>query len=274
MTNIKITLTRAVLVLFLSFSLQAKEDISVTVYGDGYYPPFSWQQDGRFVGIYPTILRNAFDRMDGYDIKIVPVPWKRGLHILKYGKAFALFPPYYHPKTRPYMSYSVPILEEKTRLVCHKDFFGKSRERWPEDFYGASIGRSLGYLIGGESFQEAIEQKKIKVIELQDSNHNLMLMVGNGRIDCYVDEASALEVELNYLKASLEYKTLAENIFMGPIVNHQRGYLGFTNENLDMYPYKNDFVNKFNQIILDMQNSGDIERVINESLKAYQEDLK
>lgn len=41
-----------------------------------------------------------------------------------------------------------------------------------------------------------------------------------------------------------------------------------------MYPYKNDFVNKFNQIILDMQKSGDIERVINESLKAYQEDLK
>ena len=267
MKTIYLALISFTLALLLSFDLQAEEEIHVTVYGEAYYAPFSWQQDGRLVGIYPAILSRAFDRMEGYDIEIAPIPWKRGLRYLEYGKAFALFPPYFHPKIRPYMSYSVPILVEQTRVVCHKDFFDKPRERWPEDYYGAVIGRSLGYAIGGESFEQAIRQEKIKVIELQDSHQNLMLMVGNGHIDCYVDESHVLEIELKQLKDTWEYKTLAENIVFGPIVYSQEAYLGFTKANLQLYPYKDDFVNQFNRIITEMQESGEIEQIVQECLR-------
>ena len=270
MKTIYLALISFILALLLSFDLQAEEEIHVTVYGDAHYAPFSWQQSGSLVGIYPAILRRAFNRMEGYNIEIVPIPWNRGLRYLEYGKAFALFPPYFYPKIRPYISYSVPILPEQTGVLCHKDFFDKPRERWPEDYYGALIGRSVGYVIGGKNFQQAIQHGKIKIIEIQDSHHNLILMVGNGHIDCYLDEIHVLEYELKQLKDIWEYKKLAENIIFGPIVYSQMVYLGFTKTNLQMYPYKDDFVNQFNRIITEMQKSGEVEQIVQEYLSTRQ----
>ena len=260
--------------LSLPFSLQAAEEVHVTVYGDAHYPPYSWKQNDKLVGIYPAILRRAFARMKGYRIEMVPIPWKRGLRYLEHGRAFALFPPYLHLKKRPYMSYSTPILPEQVRVVCHERiFFNKPRERWPEDFYGALIGKNLGFAIGGEKFYQAIRDKKLRVREIEDSRKSL-LMVASGRLDCYINDINAIEFEVKRLKADVQYSEIIMNIAFGPVISEEMGYLGFTRNNPELYPYKEDFVIKFNQIILGMQEVGEIEKIIQEFFHSLQTELK
>lgn len=234
--------------LFL-FGSEAAEENHVIVYGDANYPPYSWKENDNITGVYPAILRKAFARMEGYDIEIVAIPWKRGLRYLEHGNAFALFPPYLRPKARPYISYSVPILAEQTRVVCHKDVFDKPRERWPEDFNGLLIGQNLGFVIGGAKFQQAIQEKKLRVVELRNSRQNL-LMMASGRLDCYINAITAIEFEIEQIKAIPQYSELVKNITLGPVVFDEMGYLGFTKINPDMYPYERGFVNQFNQIFI------------------------
>ncbi len=97
------------------------ENIAVTLYGDDSYPPYSFLNKGKIEGIYPHIMQQVAERIEGYDIKITLLPWKRALRLAKKGQIFAVFPPYYLPDRRPYFSeYSVPILPEETIAYCAK----------------------------------------------------------------------------------------------------------------------------------------------------------
>jgi polar amino acid transport system substrate-binding protein len=74
-------------------------DIPVTIYADAGYQPYSYAgKDGQAAGLYAEIVKVAFARMHGYRIDIKPVPWKRGMAMLKNGTAFALYPPYMNLK--------------------------------------------------------------------------------------------------------------------------------------------------------------------------------
>ena len=68
------------ILLLLSWRAVAFEPpVKVLVYGDDAYPPYSYAENGIARGIYSDILRRVFEDMPGYKIKIVPIPWKRGL---------------------------------------------------------------------------------------------------------------------------------------------------------------------------------------------------
>lgn len=67
-------------------------DITVTVYADQGYPPYSYAQDGQPTGIYHAIVKVAFSRMEGYRIDIKVVPWKRGTKLLEERQGFVLYP--------------------------------------------------------------------------------------------------------------------------------------------------------------------------------------
>ncbi|UUZ53760.1 hypothetical protein LP419_34955 [Massilia sp. H-1] len=60
--------------------------------------------------------------MKGYRITIKPVPWKRGMSMLKAGTAFALYPPYMNLKEEPFTwPYSLPLFEEIVVAVCTRE---------------------------------------------------------------------------------------------------------------------------------------------------------
>ena len=44
----------------------------VTIYSDAGYPPYSYVDDGKAVGIYAEIMRRAFARMPRYAVTIEP----------------------------------------------------------------------------------------------------------------------------------------------------------------------------------------------------------
>ncbi len=252
-----------IVLLFFSAILLG-QSVNVTVVGDEAYPPYSYREGREMRGIYVEILKRAFAKMPGYNVKIVPMPWKRGLKGVETGDIFAIFPPYKHPGKRPFINpYSVPIVEETVIVMCRDEVLSKKRTTWPEDFYGLKIGVNTGFSIGGDKFIAAVKQGKIKRDESKTNDQNLMKL-GVGRIDCYLNDRIAILTALKNLKKKGAYKEGGSHAKLkeGVVVNREWGYLGLTDRDKGKFKFKNDFLQKFNKVIEEMKNSGEIRKII------------
>lgn len=61
------------------------QNIDVVIYGDENYPPYSYVENGIFKGIYTEIIREAAKEIEGYNVELKPVPWRRGLKLIENG---------------------------------------------------------------------------------------------------------------------------------------------------------------------------------------------
>jgi len=236
--------------------------IPVTVYADDAYPPYSYVRNGKPLGIYADIFNLAFSRMPNYHVTIVPVPFKRGLRMLETGRGFALYPPYYYANKRAYLDpYSKPVLKEEVAVYCDSKYVSNLDERivWPDDYFGLTIGINESFEIGGDQFWKARDEGNIKVEPAKDNRENI-LKLRAGRTHCYVNDKLSILWELKELKRlgliekDTEFK-LAIN------VSSEHGYLAYTAISKERYPYKADFVETLDKIILEMQNNGEIEMI-------------
>lgn len=236
----------------------------VTVYCDDNYPPYSYEVEGKARGVYPAILTQVFSRMEGYRVTILPIPWKRGLHYIKNGEAFAIFPPYYRPKLRPYMwPYSTPILREELVVFCREDVLAVTPgKKWPDDFFGLTIGKNAGFASEGTDFNEAVKNGKI-VIDEAKSNRINILKLGLKRTDCYINDRLSITWELNQLKKEGLYDEGGKHevIREALTISSEWGYLGFTRRDFGRFYFKEDFITKFNTVIHAMQANGEIQTI-------------
>ncbi|MCG9595554.1 ABC transporter substrate-binding protein [Vibrio sp. Isolate25] len=258
---------RWILILLL-FSCQAvaySPPVKVLVYGDDSYPPYSYSENGIAKGIYSDILRRVFEEMPGYEIKLVPIPWKRGLKMLKVGQGFALYPPYYYSDKRLYISpYSKPILDEEVVVFCNSDSVKtRSLSRWPSDYFGLKVGVNEAFALGGKQFWDAVKAGKITLLEAKGNRPNLTNL-HDKKIDCYMNDRLSILWEI---KRMTQEGLLPEDwqLTLGAVVSAEQGYLGFTNREPDNYPFKQDFVKQFNHNLVKLQEQGEIEAII----KAY-----
>ncbi|MGF1756103.1 transporter substrate-binding domain-containing protein [Vibrio makurazakiensis] len=238
----------------------ASERIPVVVYADDAYPPYSYEVNGVAKGIYADILRIAFSRMPNYTVSIIPVPFKRGLKMLETGKGFALYPPYFYANKRSYISpYSTAILDEEVVVYCnqHKIKSIRNQPIWPDDFFGMTIGINESFSIGGDEFWQAEKDKNINVEPGRDNRENV-LKLRAGRIDCYINDKLSIQWEVKQLKESgdLDEDTA---FHLSVNVSSEHGYLAYSGINENHFPYKADFVEKFDTVILDMINNGEIQ---------------
>ena len=171
----------AVLLLCCSLPVAAA-NIPVTIYADAGYPPYSYDKDGKAAGLYHEIVAAALARMQGYKVDIKPVPWKRGMDMLRSGTGFALYPPYMNTKDEPWTwPYSQPLFEEHVVAYCRKDVIdAKPRKRWPEDFYGLTIGNNAGFIVGGEAFDAAVKAGRLRIEEDVAGELDVMLELPTG----------------------------------------------------------------------------------------------
>ncbi|EHU4926847.1 ABC transporter substrate-binding protein [Vibrio vulnificus] len=263
---IAITLLVMLLPLSASASVESstkKPPIPVIVYADDAYPPYSYQIQGNAVGIYPDILRYVFDRMPEYRITIKPVPFVRGLRLLETGKGFALFPPYLYDNRRPYVHpYSKPILKEQVVVYCHNQVLlerAPELTKWPDDFYGLTIGINAAFSIGGDAFWLAAHDGKLRVEEAKDNQENILKMRGK-RIDCYINDRLSIAWEIKRLKdkGRIEH---SDHFQLAAFVSEEYGYLGYT-AYADKFPFKDPFVARFDEVLQEIQASGIVEHVI------------
>lgn len=247
--------------LFLILQSARAEPIPVTLLGDHNYYPYSYVEHNKLKGLYPMIIRRVLSRMPNYHVTLEGVPWKRGLKLLETGKDFALFPPYKHEAIRPYIApYSTPLLAETVAVFCRADILTTSRPRWPEDYYGLTIGINLGFGLGGDAFWSDIHDKKLVLKEYGSNRLNLIKLLVAGDTDCYVNDRQAILISWSQLKQE-KHRRMAM-LVEGTIVSVEYGHLGYTNQAPERYPYKADFVQAFDREVEALQQSGEMKQLI------------
>ncbi len=247
-------------------------DIPVTIYADAGYPPYSYEKDGKPAGLYYDIVRAAFAHMHGYQITVQTVPWRRGMALLKSGSGFALYPPYMNTKDEPWTwPYSMPLLEEHVVAVCRKDVLAaRSRKRWPEDFYGLTIGNNAGFIVGGDAFDQAVKAGKLRMEEAKDSETNI-IKLGMRRIDCYINDRISIQWTRDQLKAEGKYDEGGAHAEVAEAIqiSAKQAYLGYTDRDQGRYTYKSDFVRQFDSAIQQMKRNGELDAITRSFFKPH-----
>lgn len=253
--------------IFSMYVQNAAAGIEVTVYADDGYAPYSYAVGGKAMGIYNDILRKAFSRMPEYKVNIDPVPWKRGLMYVQNGEGFAISPPYFRPKERPFISvYSVPILDEEIVTLCREETLKFPRKKWPEDYYGLSIGRNAGFLTGGQALTDAVKEGKLRLEDTGDTRSNMLKLL-EGRFDVYINDRMAMLSEFKKIQKETErYKKI--KVVEGTVISKEQGYIGFTGMDKGRFYFKDDFIKKFNSAIEEMKKNGEIQAVLEKYIQA------
>ncbi len=110
-------------------------------------------------------------------------------------------PPYYRPRERPWIQpYSVPLLEERVVVFCHRDVFANGqRPAWPLDYQGLTFGNNRGFLSADQPFWQAVQSGLIRVEEAPGTRANLQKLLRR-RIDCYFNDRISILSELAKMK--------------------------------------------------------------------------
>ncbi|WP_028301982.1 substrate-binding periplasmic protein [Oceanospirillum beijerinckii] len=226
-----------VVLLVLPYS-SAHAVTQVEIIADDNYPPFSYREGFKPAGLYPEILTAVFARMPKYKVIVRPLPWRRGLAMMQEGTGFAIFPPYYFPDKRPYLSdYSPPLLEEQVTLFCSRRYvegLKKSLNRvklhWPEDFAGAVVGINPGYLLLEDDFWGK-HHSGFYHIEEGISNRGNLLKLASGRMSCLVNSRMSVFWDLkNLVEEAADIKP--DQIVQMSVLSSQQGYLAFSFDNI------------------------------------------
>lgn len=256
-----LSITLFALLAIIAHPAHAAAPQAVTIYADDSYPPYSYIENGKLTGIYTAIIQKALERLPEYQVDLVAVPWRRGLAMVDNGQAFALYPPYFRPQERPHVRYSEPMLTEQVVVYCNAGVLAKRPStRWPSDFYGLRIGINSGFLLGGQEFDAAARANLLKVDEAQGSRANLLKLL-RARIDCYLNDRLSILWELERMKRDGVIDDRAQQVGEATIISSEQGYLGFTDLSPERYPFREDFIQKFNTVVRDMRRDGEIKEI-------------
>jgi len=242
------------------------EKIDVSIYVDDAYKPFSFKgKDGKAEGIYIDVLKTAFSRMEGFNVSLKPIPWKRGKHLMKTGDGFGLAPAFYHGHDWPYLHpYSLPFYTETITAVCSERVLEKPRFNWPQDYLGLNIGNVTGFDgWGGQEFRNLVKEGKIKYQEAKGSAENI-LKLGAGRVHCIMMEDTAFDYAYGKLKLSGQYNQKMATIRKGAIIGVDPVYIGYskTARKMGKYPFQYDFMQAFDNEIYKMIKSDEIKKIM------------
>ncbi|MCP3873438.1 MAG: amino acid ABC transporter substrate-binding protein [Desulfobacteraceae bacterium] len=249
------------------------QDVTILV-DDGDWIPYSYKdKNGNITGVYPEIVKVAISRMPDYTVKFQGMPWSRVKLQLKEGRSFAMLPPYFHahdwltddePK-RPYIwPYSLPLLTQTDIVVCNAMKLETSRLNWPEDYQDLSFAIQRGEGSAGEEFNKMVEDKKIKLVLARSNLHTIKLLL-LGRADCTVISKKVFHWQVNEMKKNGDYARLGKVVSLqkSKTIRADEGYLGYTDINAEKnFPFKKDFVIKFDIEIYKMKKSGEIQEII------------
>ncbi|UTW09071.1 substrate-binding periplasmic protein [Pseudomonas benzenivorans] len=250
--------------LTLAMPMAARADTLVTLLVDEAYPPFTYREaEGSAAGIYIAVLRAAEPHLQGYRLRFRPMPWRRAMIEIEAGRALAVVPPYFRPEERPWIKpYSVPILQERVVVFCHRDVFAEApRPSWPDDYRGLRFGNNPGYLSADATFWREVARGAIQIEDAPGNRANLQKLM-HRRIDCYFNERLSILAELAQMRRDgLFGDTESGAIAEGPTISVENSYVGFSDRSGDRFPYKEDFVRQLNAALEQLRRTGEIERI-------------
>lgn len=239
---------KIILLLFtLSSFLFAVEVVELA--GDKSYPPYTYSENGIAKGIYVDIIKSAFSKLDGYDVKFKMMAYKKAISMTKKGKIIGFFPPYYSGRRATWTKFSEPILKETT-IVFARDETLKGKNSFPKDFYGMTVCLNRGFgqeVMAGEKFTKAVKSKQIKLIEA-NNNKDCLNRIKRKKADFYINDQLIDISGFDMIKKGMDVKSNA-------------GHIGFTLKTKS-YPFIQDLQKKFNKVIKQMKKSGEIDSIM------------
>jgi polar amino acid transport system substrate-binding protein len=262
----------AVLLFISCITAILAEDITVEVWVDESYPPFTYIKNKEVKGIYVEVLKRISQRMQGYKIKFVAAPWQRVKQEVKTGRAFAFAPPFYHGQDWVYVwPYSLPIMDEVVGLICRADILMNKRPNWPDDYQGLVIANNVGFDgFGGAKFREFVAEGKITLQETQTAPQNILMML-KGRSDCYMANLLSYEWEMNKLMESGQVSTVDKaKLKKALTISIDAVYIGFTDMDQGKFSFKKDFHQKINNELYNMYKSNEIKQIADEYIRLGQ----
>ena len=210
-------------------------------------PPFMYEEGGGARGIYPSIIKAAFQHMK-VEVRLQVKPWARVLTDLNKGTAGAGGVYLTEERARIY-DYSEPFFTETLRVYFHVAS--------PVDFHGVGDlkGRNIGVARGrsyGDAFDRARARSVFAVSETGSDEQNFM------KLDlARVDTAIAIEEQ-----GALQMRRFG-NVRVAPVPLARNGvYLAFA-KTAD----RQALLEKFNRTLKAMRASGELERIVSEQLK-------
>lgn len=228
----------------------------VLIYADAGYPPYSYKENNSKLatGIYIDIVQSIFQKMQNkYDISIVPITWQRGIDGTKEGEAFAILPPYKNEKSRPWLSYSEPILTERLAVFCND-----SPGKWPESYKEKAVAINYGFVFPNTIF-DLLKDNKMILERPKDNKQSLEYLYIN-KVSCYINDENSVYYSVKLLGLD------KEKIYLKTELTSEDGYLAYSNDK-KMYPFGESFIHQFNSILLEMKKNNEIEPIIQKFFK-------
>jgi len=225
---------------------------------DSGYPPYMTVKDGKPAGLYAEMLREADKRLKYYTIKLTAMPWKRAQSLVQSGKVAGLVGSYYKPVERPWVQYfSKSLFTEKIDVFC-RDGVGEEHWKYPLDFAGLKFGNNLGFETPGSDFFDMVKMGRIKLEYAHDTTANL-LKLQKKRIDCYVQDSLAVEMEISKhgisgFRAVTQYRQETAHIGYG------RAWVS---------RYTDDFIKSLDRVLIQMHEDGSLQQVYDRFLKKF-----
>ncbi|MDI9244602.1 hypothetical protein [Marinobacter sp. CHS3-4] len=238
----------------------------VEIYVDSAYEPFSYgDEKGEAKGVYIDILRTAFSRMEGYDVTLTPIPWKRGQRIMEQGEGIGLAPVFFHGHDWPYLyPYSLSFYTETILAICDQKVLKQPRPDWPYDYVGLRISNVAGFDgWGGQAFRQLVDEGKIQYETANGAAQNVMMLL-KGRVDCIMMEENAFQLLTKQIYASETYYRLQDVKYeVGAVVGTDPVYIGFSKTARESgdWPFLLDFMQSFDSQIYQMIKSGEIRKI-------------
>lgn len=225
---------------------------------DSGYPPYMMVEEGKPAGLYAEMLHEADKRLKYYTIKITAMPWKRAQSLVQSGKVAGLVGSYYKPTERPWVQYfSKSLFTEKVEVFCRNEV-GEQHWKYPLDFAGLKFGNNLGFETPGPDFFDMVKMGRIKLEYAHDTTANL-LKLQKKRIDCYVQDSLAVQMEMSRhgisgFRAVTEYRQETAHIGYG------RAWVS---------RYADDFMKSLDRILVQMHEDGSLQQIVDRFLKKY-----
>ncbi|GAB6036835.1 hypothetical protein JCM15519_13940 [Fundidesulfovibrio butyratiphilus] len=212
-------------------------------------PPYMSLRDGQAVGLYPSIVAEAFRRM-GEALRLEAAPWVKVLGCLEAGVCGVGGISRNFIRSERF-DYSDPIYVEKVLVyVAGQGFPFESLD----DLAGKRLGVIRGYTYG-DAFDKAAASGRVTAVEGDSDLHNFQDL-RDGKLDAVLSSKEKAELTLARLGLERTVRPLDRPIFVDGV------YLAF-----NMQANKKDLLKRFNAALASMRGDGTLDALVARSVR-------
>lgn len=225
---------------------------TLNVLGMKNYPPFSFEDKGKMVGIDNDVMFEIGKRI-GLDIKIEYRPWKRLLADLQYGDTDAAFALFFTEERSNFALYAKaePIHGGLFYLYVKKgaEFNFDS----VSDLKGKKLGLQLAFSVSDE-FDNAVNSKELNILNAFSNVNNIELLLAD-RVEAFIGH----ELVTGYNLRKME---VVNQVTKLPLpISEKKAYLALSRES-KTFKDKKSLLNKINQALVDMKEDGTHQKIV------------